>query len=196
MVSLTPTSATSPVKERIQENLKNSKYPFSNSEQTIMIENEGGEIEGAENEGGENEGGDRNSKDNSTEKPPTFNQSSLNDNVYRCNCGKLCQSRRGLSQHMSKCNQEETVDSSGMVIHSCDACNSKFNSTRALTQHRGSKTCAQRLEASRVCSNSLTLALTSSSVFSNNTGKVKYSFEYLVIEDFFSVSSSNWIGCL
>ena len=86
---------------------------LSNSEQTITIENEGGEIEGAENEGG-----DRNSKDKSTEKPPTFNQSSLNDNVYRCNRDKLCKSKRGLSQHIIECKQGDTADSNWMVIHS------------------------------------------------------------------------------
>lgn len=102
------------------------------------------------------------------------------DTLYRCPCGKLCQSNRGLSQHKKSCNAPSVSHETSSVVHTCELCNSKFSNSRALTQHKGSKKCNQRLELSRIRSNSLTLALSSSTVSEKSTNEV-HNLQYFLI---------------
>ena len=95
---------------------------------------------------------------------PSAAEPSMNTSgqVYRCECGKVCQRREGLSQHKKNCNVSEAVaEFSKWILYSCPQCDFPCTSSRALKMHSGSGNCIKR-QAARSRSASLTLALSES----------------------------------
>ena len=72
-----------------------------------------------------------------------------------CDCGKLCQSRKGLTQHNAT---PSASTSSTTIILTCTQCGTHCKNNSALLKHAGSQRCKQR-QAVQQKSMSLTLVL-------------------------------------